>query len=268
MIVFIKWREYYYKKLLHTDTLTQIPNKQYFMKTAEKILDNNSDKSYLLTSLDARNFKLINERFGHIVGDQTLMNIAKNIKSKFHKNGLYARSQSDSFLILVEDTSQNRELLKSLVDLDISIHNTTNYKVPLKIGVCPIPRYNPALSLSLYIDRANIAKKYTSVRNTNYICYFTDDMNKKLNMKNMIESEMVRALSKGEFVVYYQPKYELANDTIIGAEALVRWNHKEKGIISPGVFIPVFERNGFIVDLDFYVYEQVLKMQKHRLDMS
>lgn len=266
IIVFIKWREYYYKKLLHTDTLTQIPNKQYFMKTAEKILDNNSDKSYLLTSLDARNFKLINERFGHIVGDQTLMNIAKNIKSKFHKNGLYARSQSDSFLILVEDTSQNRELLKSLVDLDISIHNTTNYKVPLKIGVCPIPRYNPALSLSLYIDRANIAKKYTSVRNTNYICYFTDDMNKKLNMKNMIESEMVRALSKGEFVVYYQPKYEIANDTIIGAEALVRWNHKEKGIISPGVFIPVFERNGFIVDLDFYVYEQVLKMQKHRLD--
>lgn len=93
-------------------------------------------------------------------------------------------------------------------------------------------------------------------------------MNKKLNMKNMIESEMVRALSKGEFVVYYQPKYEIANDTIIGAEALVRWNHKEKGIISPGVFIPVFERNGFIVDLDFYVYEQVLKMQKHRLDMG
>ena len=142
--------------------------------------------------------------------------------------------------------------------MDISIHNTTNYKVPLKIGVYPIPRYNPALSLSLYIDRANIAKKYTSARNTNYICYFTDDMNKNLNMKNMIESEMVRALSKGEFVVYYQPKYELANDTIIGAEALVRWNHKEKGIISPGVFIPVFERNGFIVDLDFYVYEQVL----------
>ena len=87
-------------------------------------------------------------------------------------------------------------------------------------------------------------------------------------MKNMIESEMVRALSKSEFVVYYQPKYELTNDTIIGAEALVRWNHKEKGIISPGVFIPVFERNGFIVDLDFYVYEQVLKMQKHRLDMG
>lgn len=266
VVVFIKWREYYYKKLLHTDALTQIPNKQYFMKSAEKILDNNSDKSYLLASLDARNFKLINERFGHIVGDQTLKNIAKNIKLKFHKSGLYARSQGDSFLILVEDTSQNRELLKSLVDLDISIHNTTNYKVPLKIGVCPIIRYNPAISLSLYVDRANIAKEYTSARNTNYICYFTDDMNKRLNTKNMIESEMVRALSKGEFVVYYQPKYELANDTIIGAEALVRWNHKENGIISPGVFIPVFERNGFIVDLDFYVYEQVLKMQKHRLD--
>lgn len=266
IIVFIKWREYYYKKLLHTDTLTQIPNKQYFMKSAEKILDNNSDKSYLLTSLDARNFKLINERFGHIVGDQTLKNIAKNIKSKFHKIGLYARSQGDSFLILVEDTSQNRELLKSLVDMDISIHNTTNYKVPIKIGVCPILRYNPAISLSIYIDRANIAKEYTSARSTNYLCYFTDDMNKQLNTKNMIESEMVHALNKGEFVVYYQPKYELANDNIIGAEALVRWNHKENGIISPGVFIPVFERNGFIVDLDFYVYEQVLKMQKYRLD--
>lgn len=164
MIVFIKWREYYYKKLLHTDTLTQIPNKQYFMKTAEKILDNNSDKSYLLTSLDARNFKLINERFGHIVGDQTLINIAKNIKSKFHKNGLYARSQGDSFLILVEDTSQNRELLKSLVDLDISIHNTTNYKVPLKIGVCPILRYNPAFVPVIFTLTSKYCQKVHSAR--------------------------------------------------------------------------------------------------------
>ena len=206
-------------------------------------MDNNSDKSYLLTSLDARNFKLINERFGHIVGDQTLMNIAKNIKSKFHKNGLYARSQGDSFLILVEDTSQNRELLKSLVDLDISIHNTTNYKVPLKIGVCPIPRYNPALSLSLYIDRANIAKKYTSARNTNYICYFTDDMNKKLNMKNMIESRNGSCIEQGRIC------------RLLSAEIRTckRYNHRCGGILCVGItrkkgyyftgriLIPVFE---------------------------
>lgn len=90
-------------------------------------------------------------------------------------------------------------------------------------------------------------------------------MEQQLTIQNKIEVEKVQALRRGDFIVYYQPKYELATDKIIGAEALVRWNHKDQGLISPGVFVPLFEKNGFIIELDFYVYETVLQMIRSRI---
>lgn len=267
-IVFIaKLREKHFKRLSMTDPLTQIPNRRYFDKNALKLMEKNPNQPYLLATLDARNFKIVNDRFGRIVGDQTIANIALELKNRFKGVGLYARSQSDNFLIFLEDTSQNRELLDKLTDMDIHIHNSSKYQIPIKIGVCPIEKYDPDTNLSLYIDRANIAKKNLP-GNGNYIRYFTLEMKDKLNIQNSIEIEMVQALRRGDFIVYYQPKYELKNDTIIGAEALVRWNHKEQGIISPGIFIPLFEKNGFIVDLDFYVYEEVMKKLSERIKMK
>ncbi len=267
LIVFIiKMRELYFRKLSEIDSLTKIHNKEYFYSAAEKILAKNSDKQYLLVSVDPRNFKVINDRFGHIIGDQTLINIATKIRDIFKGKCLYARAQGDSFLALAENTRENRKLIDELADIDIYIHDSSKYRVLLKIGVCPILKYNPDTDLSGYIDRANIAKEGAAGKNTNFLCYFSDEMEEEFNAKNTIEIEMVKALKRGDFIVYYQPKYELSSDRIIGAEALVRWNHAERGIISPGVFIPLFEKNGFIVNLDFHVYESVLKMIKSRLE--
>lgn len=258
IIIFIKLRELHYRRLSNLDALTQLHNRRYFENAAMKALDKDSS-SYLLASIDVRNFKLINDRFGHIIGNQALGDIASKIKEIFKEHALYARSHSDCFLILARDTSANRDRLDKLANINVYIHNTTKYRLPIKIGVCPIKKYNPALTLSHYIDRANIAKE-SPAGVSNSPCYFTDDMGEQLEMMNSIESEMVRALERGDFIVYYQPKYELKTDKIIGAEALVRWNHETHGIISPGLFIPLFEKNGFIVELDFYVYECVLKM--------
>lgn len=258
LIIFIKLRELYFRRLSNLDALTQLHNRRYFESAAMRALERDGS-SYLLASADVRNFKLINDRFGHIVGNQALGDIAAKIKGIFKEHALYARSHGDCFLILAKDTSANRDRLDRLANINVYIHNTTNYRLPIKIGICPIKKYNPSLTLSHYIDRANIAKEsHAGVSNSP--CYFTDDMGKQLEMMNSIESEMVRALERGDFIVYYQPKYELKTDKIIGAEALVRWNHETRGIISPGLFIPLFEKNGFIVELDFYVYECVLKM--------
>ena len=265
VITIFKLRERYFKMLSQSDSLTNIHNSQYFYKAAEKMLEKNPEQPFLLASVDARNFKLINDRFGHIIGDQTLVSISNEISKIFKDKGLYARLQSDNFIILVEDTDENRALLDSLEHIDIHIHDSSEYRVPIKTGVCPIPSYDPKVSLSSYIDKANIAKDDTPGRSTNYLRYFTDEMAAQLDTKNNIEVEMVHALHRGDFIVYYQPKYELATDKIIGAEALVRWNHRDKGLISPGLFVPLFEQNGFIIQLDFYVYESVLKMLKERL---
>lgn len=265
IIAVIKMRETYFKRRSQTDALTGLRNKEYFNTAASKILSKSPSTPHLLVSLDPRNFKVINDRFGHIIGDQTLVNIANNIKDIFKDTCLYARSHGDRFLILTEDTPENRARIEKLTEMNIHIHNSSNYQVIIKTGVCPISRYDFSTPLSSYIDRANIAKSNASGRNKSYLSYFTKEMEQDFNIKNSIEIEMVKALERGDFIVYYQPKYELVNDSIIGAEALVRWNHKDRGIISPGLFIPLFEKNGFIVDLDFYVYESVLKMLKSRI---
>jgi diguanylate cyclase (GGDEF)-like protein len=265
LFVIVKLRENHFRKLSRTDSITQIPNKLYFDKAAHKLMSKNPDRPYLVASIDAKNFKLVNESFGRIIGDQALRDIANEIARIFKGNGIYARFQSDNFVVLTEDTEDGRKRLDELEDMDIHIHNSSRYQVPIKIGVFPVSHYDSPENLSQYIDKANIAKSYANGVNTNYLSYFTDEMNEQLNTQNSIEIEMTQALNRGDFVVYYQPKYELSSDNIIGAEALVRWKHKEKGIISPGLFIPLFEKNGFIVKLDFYVYEEVLKMLRSRI---
>ncbi|MGN0107534.1 MAG: EAL domain-containing protein [Hominilimicola sp.] len=265
VLVIIKTREAYFKKLSRTDSITHIYNRMYFNQAVDKTLLKNPDQPYLLASVDARNFKLINERFGRIIGDQTLANIAQKIKEIFKDIGVYARYRGDCFLIFTEDSMLGKSLFEKLAEINIYIHDSSKYQIPIKIGICPIPKYNPDITIADYIDRANIAKNSSPVRNTNCLVYFTPEMEQELTTRNNIEVEMVQALNRGDFIVYYQPKYELATDKIIGAEALVRWIHKDKGIISPGIFVPLFEKNGFIVELDFYVYETVLQMIRSRI---
>lgn len=247
------------------DPLTHIYNWEHFFKACGKISKKNPSKLYLLASVDAINFKLVNSRFGTTVGDQTLQTIAQEIKKLFKNKALYGRFEGDNFLVLIEDTPENRRTIDELNNIDIRIHNSTNYRVHLKTGICPISGYDPRTSLTIYIDRANIAKEGGDSIGRSFICYFTDEMRAKLETESELEVDMISALQKGEFIAYYQPKYDLKSNRIIGAEALVRWQHKTKGLISPGIFVPLFERNGFINEVDFCVYEQVLRMLKKRM---
>ncbi len=268
LIVIIKLREHYFKNLAQTDSLTKIHNMRYFEKESKKICAKNPSQPYLLALVDAKNFKLVNNRFGTIIGDQTIIDIANKIKEIFDGKGLYARLKADSFAVLISDTEENRALIAKLEDIDIHIHDSSRYYVPIKIGVCPIPELNSEIPLSTYIDKAKIATAAAQNSTSNYLCYFTAEMESQLNMRNDIEVEMEQALNRGDFVIYYQPKYDLSNDSIIGAEALVRWEHKEKGLISPGLFVPLFEKNGFIVKVDFHVYDTVLRMIKERIERN
>lgn len=264
IIAALKLREIYFRRIAQTDPLTSIPNKRCFYETVQKTIDKNPSVPYLLCTVDARNFKLVNDRFGRLIGDQTLCLIAREIKGLFGDNSIYARAQGDSFLIFTEDTAEGRERINSISELSIYIHNSSNYHILLKAGVCPIEHFDAEIGLDNYIDRAVVAKNHSPVRNAHTVTYFTKDMENELNLQNSIEIEMDKALENGEFIVYYQPKYELQTDDIIGAEALVRWKKGDK-VIPPNLFIPLFEKNGFIVELDFYIYEQVMKMIKSRI---
>ena len=265
IMAFLYFRAVHFRRLARLDGMTRIYNGRAFFEAWDKISAKNADKKYLLASIDAKNFKLVNDRFGTDIGDQILISLAKKIEKMFRGKGLYCRLQGDSFLALTEDTPENRELIQSLEDMDIHIHDSSNYQVHIKAGICPITKSGRGTPMSTYIDRANIAKKDISATNQNDVLYFSDEDLERLELESEIEVDMVPALQRGDFIAYYQPKYDLTTSTICGAEALVRWDHKDNGMISPGLFVPVFERNGFITEIDFCVYEQTLKMLKKRL---
>ena len=131
------------------------------------------------------------------------------------------------------------------------------YKPLFKFGICMFKEYD--LAFGDYIDMAIMARKSIKDNPAKMIEYYDDEMAEMTSNERRIEKRMDVALKNGEFVVYYQPKYQLRSETISGAEALVRWRDPEKGLVSPGIFIPIFERDGFIIQLDFFVYEEVLK---------
>lgn len=266
LLIFFVMRSRRMRKAMEHDSLTGLWNKRKFIKEAGKRLGDGKDNTYLLAVLDVERFKIINDRFGIPVGNQTLKNIAENITSIFKGHGIFGRSTSDEFVIMTLDTEQNRGFLKQASEMDVQIHNTTYYKVPIKVGVCPI-KYSEmnGMDVANFIDRAKIVNSQIKGHQDKKIKYFTKKMGEKIDRENELETIMRKSLKNNEFLVYYQPKYSLKDNKIIGAEALVRWQHPAKGLISPGDFIPLFERNGFIVDIDFYVYEQVMKMLKARI---
>lgn len=265
-IVMIIWRWLYMKKRMETDSLTKLWNKRKFIKEAERKLGANRSTKYLLADLDIERFKVVNDRFGIHVGNQTLKTIANNISVIFKGSGIFGRSTSDEFVILTSDTPEHRKLLEEAANMDIKINNATYYKIPIKVGVCTLSYSDLRdLDISNFIDRAKIAKSKIKGHQDVKINYFTERMGEKIERENELETIMRKSLQNNEFVVYYQPKYSLKDNTIIGAEALVRWQHPTKGLIPPGDFIPLFEKNGFIVDVDFYVYESVIEMLSKRI---
>ncbi len=265
IILFLCLRMRHFRRMARIDTLTGVYNNKYLMTAAHKLLTKNADRKYLLVSVDAINFKLVNDRFGTDVGDKMLVSMANELKRLFRDKGIFGRLVGDNFLVIVEDNDNNRLLIDELENADIHVQDASTYRLHIKAGICPITHYDSDTPLSIYVDRANIAKEDVHIVGRNYLCYFTDRMYSKLEIESELEVDMIASLRSGEFIAYYQPKYDLKTNKIVGAEALVRWNHKDKGLISPGIFVPLFERNGFINKVDFAVYEQALRMLKKRL---
>ncbi len=265
VFIFLYLRARHFRKMARIDILTGVYNSKYLMTAAHRQLTKNADKKYLLVSIDAINFKLVNDRFGTDVGDQMLVSMANEIGRLFKDKGIYGRLAGDNFLVIIEDNDESRRLIDKLEKADLHVQDSSSYQLHIKAGICPIIHYDSDTPLSIYIDRANIAKEGVHIIGRNYLCYFTDRMYSKLEIESELEVDMIASLRRGEFIAYYQPKYDLKTNKIVGAEALVRWNHKDKGLISPGIFVPLFERNGFINKVDFAVYEQALRMLKKRL---
>lgn len=252
--------------LKNYDTLTNLPTLYKFKSDSKKLLKENIENQYAIIYSDINQFKHINDTLGYDFGDKILCDFAKFLTDNI-KHECISRIGEDNFLILVPYYSEE-ELMKMVLETNEKFNNIEKtkypgYKFTVTSGIAIVDRNE---DFSVTIDNANIARKSLKHSSNNSCLFFDDNMKMKIHKELEITNNMEKALKNGEFIVYIQPKIGLLENLVVGGEALVRWRKSEDVIISPNDFIPVFEKNGFIVNLDFYIYEEVLKMMRRWLD--
>lgn len=255
--------EYYnkkrFKRIFYTDNLTKIKNQVAFENRAIEILHNASNKEYVLLNIDIDNFKYINDTHGYEYGDKVLIIVAAVLSKTFNIKETCARIGSDNFVILakyrdslLEDI---REMLTNAIisELDMNVTQTISYCIGAYLVEIDNLGYK---SINSIMDKANIAHKVSKTRGISSTVWYNENLLKQLQMENSIYNYMYKAIENEEFHMYLQPKFQISSLNVVSAEALVRWFSPELGFLSPDEFIPLFEKSGFIIELDFYMLKK------------
>lgn len=251
-----------HKSTNENDILTGINNKEAFHHYLNNMLINNSDKIHAVAVLDVEKFKVINDIYGSMVADSFLIRIAEELKKLTGKiGGICAHSYADQFLLAAPITCEDIE--RELIRIENIINdNAEGIKISMKAGIYIVDDIN--MSVISMCTRAKYALNSIKRHYGKKIAVYDDEIRNDILDRQKIVGDMKYALAEGQFKVYFQPKYDLMTEKIIGAEALVRWQHPEIGLISPGKFIPIFEENGFITELDVYVWEECCRFMHKR----
>lgn len=245
-------------RLAYCDLLTGEMNLNKFKLETQKLMGAQI-KSHAVMILDIDKFKTINDLYGYSLGDDIIVLMAKAIRASIQPGTTLCHGAADRFYLYFEFT--DKAWIKELFDrIVININAAAKEKkldcnLILSCGICEIqPEDKNIVSI---IDRAGIASKQVKGYHESCFAFYDPSMYARLNQIRTLENNMPGSLKNHEFIVYLQPKIDILNYEIAGAEALIRWQHPEKGLILPGEFIPVFEENGFIINLDYYVLENV-----------
>lgn len=243
------------------DPLTGVYNQRRFYEAVEEMLQANPKEDYVLIRWNVERFKLINDLFGSQMGDKILRGIAQQGQA-LTSVGIFGRLEADHFASCFPKRFLNIEEIAGQLRQRFALLND-QYDVTINFGVYEIDDKN--LPVSQMCDRAKLALQTIKGNYLKKYAVYDDYLRQILMEEQEIASEMNGALRKGQFVIYLQPVYSLSKRELVSAEALVRWEHPQKGLIGPNFFIPLFEKNGFITELDYYVWEQVCRYQRERL---
>ncbi len=242
------------------DTLTDIFNKPTFLSNTRKMLDEHPDTPFVFIRFDINRFQLINSFYGAAEGDQCLQFVAGRLRKYIDtlQAGTYGRMEADVFACCFAYTTREsvRQRLQNATQVMQSYRADMNI-VPI-FGVYYLDDYS--LPVELMLDRATLAAKSCKGGYIDNMAEYVPEMSRKLEQEQEISGDIEGALESGQFCFYLQPKYSLTTNKPCGAEALARWNHPKKGMILPGSFIPVFEKNGFVGKIDYFIWEQVCRL--------
>ena len=269
----LKLLDFFQKKeflFIDYDPVTGLWSTDRFMYEAEKLIRHNKNSKYMLLDCDIQGFNFIAQKYDENQLKKLLKFTAHEVKKTADKfNGICGRGSSDHFFLFYKVSSVKNAMRQFKDHAKTELAVTDNYKIAfaLKFGIAfmlPTEKYK-GLTIQALINQTSIAKK--NIRKESDLLYSIYDPKylKRIQNEYFLESQCEKALQNNDFFVVYQPKINLKTEKVIGAEALVRWRHPERGVIPPNDFIPLFERTGFVTRVDFFVYEEVLKFLDARI---
>lgn len=251
-------------QVAYVDELTGLPNLEEMSLFIENKIKNK--EAFILVVFDIKSFKIINDLWGYEKGDEHLVFIAEKLKEYADVFDFACRCENDEFAVIVKNTSMAvcENMIESLFSEISVLPGDSNYHVQYSCGV--VRQEGNYDNANILFDSAKIAKSISKKNNRTKIVAYDEITKQEMIRKQQLKDGLQRGLKNGEFIVYLRPKYNLEDDTLAGAEALIRWNYGHKQFLPPAQFIPVFEEDGSVGLIDQYVLKKVSEKFKEWME--
>ncbi|MGR5133308.1 sensor domain-containing protein [Vibrio alfacsensis] len=260
------------QRMAFFDPLTSLPNRTQLISLLEQHIESGQkhQQPFATLFLDIDHFKHINDSMGHFYGDQLLTKLAERLQEVLHLDAHVARIGGDEFVIILPNITSNSQLINTVGDIlnlfnrPFKINQNESLRVSTSIGIACYPQ--DGQESETLLKNADTAMYLAKKNGRNGYAFYSPDLTDKSISHVRLQSALHEAIEKNELYLVYQPQYQLTNNTVIGVEALLRWNHPELGQVSPADFIPIAEKTGLIQTIGPWVMREACRQGKIWLD--
>lgn len=256
-----KRMEAHLRHLAHHDPLTDLPNRVLLNERMRKLIARarRGDKLFAVHTIDFDGFKAVNDLLGHSAGDTFIKNVAKRLQAAMRDSDTLARIGGDEFAVLQGDVTSSEDAAEFATRLLAVVEDNTGFEehsisITASIGIAIHPA--DGSDVDDLLRNSDLAMYRAKAEQGSHFCFYASDMTARARQLAVLDKRLQKAFENGEFVLHYQPQMDVKTGELAGAEALLRWNDPEGGLIAPGLFLPRAEENGLIVPINEWVLQR------------